>query len=88
MPTGLRGVSRDDFFCSAAANFMKKIFKVKDKYKGFIEFYKLKNNNRRKNDLIWIHWKDYLGKNENGITITKDEAKYFIQGLKLVLKTF
>jgi hypothetical protein len=67
---------------------MKRIFRVKDKYKNFLEVYRLQHNNLRKNDLIWIHWQDYTGKNENGITITKEEAKYLIEGLKLVLKTF
>ncbi len=67
---------------------MKRVFRARDKYKGFLEVCRLKHNNRRKNDLIWLHWRDYLGKNENGITITKDEAKLIIQGLKEVLKTF
>ena len=67
---------------------MKRVFRIKDKYKGFLEVYRLKRNNRRKNDLIWLHWQDYSGKNESGIAITKDEAKWIIQGLKEVLKTF
>ena len=65
---------------------MKRVFRIRDKFKGFLEVYRLKYNNRRKNDLIWLHWRDYLGKNENGITINKDETRWIIQGLKETLK--
>jgi len=67
---------------------MKKIFQQKDSGKGLTEVYLLKHNNRRMNDLIWLHWRDYWGKNESGIAMTRDEALLIANGLLKAVKVF
>ena len=62
---------------------MKKVFKVKDDYGGYIEVQVLNHNNKVPEDLIWLHIKksDKDTEEEMGFCMTTGEAILVAEGL-------
>ena len=59
---------------------MKRVFKVKDDYGGYIEVQVLEHNNQVAEDLIWLHLKKSDGE-EYGLSTTTGEAVLMAEGL-------
>ena len=57
---------------------MRKIYRKKDKYGGYLEVQLLDRNNENPDDVIWLHLKN---KEEQGFVMTKLEALLIVEGL-------
>ena len=66
---------------------MKRVYRIRGRnsFKG-IEVFVLDRNNKISEDLIWLHFFNKKNKKEeNGIVMKPDEARYIIQGLFLAI---
>ena len=65
---------------------MKRVFRIKDAYGGYIEVHVLKHNNEVPEDLIWLHFKKGDGE-ENGWCMSTGEAILISEGLLSAVNT-